>query len=134
MAKKNHRGKILKTNDGILSPGRFRKSNRRVVVTYDDGNNIKLNKITSDKDYDSKATLAEKNKQKKYSTKIINYRKYPKSLKKESVVDRQQYFKNQRTGKNFTIHDKDLNHTGEVLDKSDMSNVNKLIYKKTPKK
>lgn len=121
-------GKILKTNDNVFSTDGYSKSNRRVVVTDDDGKHIKVNKITSDKDYDPRATSKQRKKQRRFTTKI-DYKKYPNALTKESVVDIKQYSINERTGKRLKITDRDFRDTGDKLTRSDMSNVVKKIRK-----
>jgi len=123
-------GNIMKTNDNVLDKNSYSKPNRRVVVTYDNGKTIKVNKITKDKDFVSTSTAQERTKQKKFTTKI-DYLKYPKSLNKESVVDKKQYKVNQATKKSLTYNDKELVDLHERLDRTDMKKVNKLI-KKSP--
>ena len=125
-------GNIMKTNDNVLDKNSYSKPNRRVVVTYDNGKTIKVNKITKDKDFVSTSTAQERTKQKKFTTKI-DYLKYPKSLNKESVVDKKQYKVNQATKKSLTYNDKELVDLHERLDRTDMKKVNKLI-KKAPNK
>jgi hypothetical protein len=123
-------GNIMKTNDNVLDKNSYSKPNRRVVVTYDNGKTIKVNKITKDKDFVSTSTAQERTKQKKFTTKI-DYLKYPKSLNKASVVDKKQYKVNQATKKSLTYNDKELVDLHERLDRTDMKKVNKLI-KKSP--
>lgn len=119
-------GKILITNDSTLSEDGFSKSGRRVVVTSDNRKNIKVNKITSDKDFDPNASTASKNKQKRFTTKI-DYSKYPNALTKESVVDNKQYSINQHTGNKLKITDSQLTDTGEKLSASDLRKVKRNI-------
>lgn len=121
-------GKILITNDNVLDANKYYKENRRVVVTYDNGKNIKVNKIMSDKSkFKSKSIDSKENLN--LRTIKLDYRKYPKSLDKESVVDVKAYSINQRTKRKLTINDTELKATGETLSRSDIRKINNKIYK-----
>lgn len=123
----NHKGKILITNDNVLSAN-FSKPGRRVVVTSDDGKNIKVNKITKDKSFLRKRDLDAIAKQKLTSV-SIDYKKYPKVLNKPSVIDNKIYEVNQITKSKFTINDSEFNDTGIKLTRGDMKKINKKINK-----
>lgn len=124
----NHKGKILITNDNVLDTNNFTKgNNRRVVVTKDNGGNIEVNKITKDKNHIKTATKVEQEMQNNSSVKI-NYKNYPKSLNKESVVDNRVYTINQKTKKPITINDIEFTDTGDRLTRNDLRKVNKMRH------
>lgn len=108
MTKKNkHKGKILVTDDIHFSEDGYAKGNRRVVVTFEDGKNIGVNKIHTDK----KRSFFKK----KLKPNIM--------LPKDSVVDYKQHKTDLVTKKKLQITDNFFTYYGVDIPKDELKEI-----------